>query len=284
MLRSKKFLFVALALMMIASGLLAQNTNNQYNEWSSNAIRKDDQMFRKSLWFRIDLREKQNVPFFSDGNEITRLLIDAVKMGQIRPFKNDSLTSRMSLEEFEENLRIPSDKGDDDFLDDEKFDENDEVWSEGDDKKKAKATIAEDGPDEYLPKQLYVIELKEDLIFDKLRSRMYEDPLAITILIPGEQTAAGIDRELCTFSYKELCEQVFANNPNATWYNPNNSAQSHNLTDAFTLHLWRGTLVKYENPKNGRIVDMYNGGKAALMAAERAIAQLMEYEALLWEE
>ena len=50
------------------------------------------------------------------------------------------------------------------------------------------------------------------------------------------------------------------------------------------MHLWRGTLVKYENPKNGRIVDMYSGGKAALMAAERAIAQLMEYEALLWEE
>lgn len=279
MLKSKKILFVLLALMMVASGLLAQDNNDSYNEWSVNAIRKDDQMFRKSLWFRIDLREKQNVPFFADGNEITRLLIDAVRMGLIRPFKNDSLTTRMTLDEFEANLRVPREE-DDDFLDDEKFEDNDAVWTDGE---TATATVADDA-DEYLPKQLYVIELKEDLIFDKLRSRMYEDPLAITIIIPGEQTAAGIDRELGTFSYKELCDQVFANNPQATWYNPSNSAQSHNLKDAFTLHLWRGTLVKYENPKNGHIIDMYHGGKAALVAAERAIAQLMEYEATLWEE
>ncbi|MGB0521613.1 MAG: gliding motility protein GldN [Flammeovirgaceae bacterium] len=283
MLKSKKFLFVMLALLLIASGLFAQGNNGQYNEWSINAIRKDDQMFRKSLWFRVDMREKQNVPFFAEGNEITRLLIDAVKMGSIRPFKNDSLTQRMSLEEFEERLRIPADKGDDDFLD-EKFEENDEIWTE--DGGKGSSPKAEEGagPDEYLPKQLYVIELKEDLIFDKLRSRMYEDLLAVTIIIPGEQTNAGIDRELCTFSYKELCEQVFANNPNAVWNNPRNAAQSHNLKDAFTLHLWHGTLVKYQSPKNNRIVDMYTGGKAALMAAQRAIAQLMEYEALLWEE
>jgi len=280
MLKSKKFLFVLLALLMVASGLLAQNNDELYNEWSMRQIRKDQQMFRKALWFRIDLREKQNVPFFADGNEITRLLIDAVKAGQIRPFKNDSLTQRMSLDEFEENLRIPVEE-DDDFLKEEKFEENDDVWTE--DGKKAEVAEVETA-DEYLPKQLYVIEMKEDLIFDKLRSRMYEDPLAITIIIPGEQTAAGIDRELCTFSYKELCEKVFKNNPKATWHNPRNSAQSHNLEDAFSLHLWRGTLVKYENPKNGRIIDMYTGGKAALVAAERAIAQLMEYEATLWSE
>lgn len=284
MLKSKKILFVMLALLLIASGLFAQSTEGQYNEWSVNAIRKDDQMFRKALWFRIDMREKQNVPFFADGNEITRLLIDAVKSGHIRPFKNDSLTTRMSLDEFEENLKIPKDDGDDDFIDGEKFDENDDVWTEGDTKSGKPKSVVVNTADEYLPKQLYVIEMKEDLIFDKRRSRMYEDMLAITIIIPGEQTAAGIDRELATFSYKELCEQVFANNPNALWHNPRNSAQSHNLKDAFTMHLWRGTLVKYENPKNGRIVDMYSGGKAALMAAERAIAQLMEYEALLWEE
>ncbi|RZJ61656.1 MAG: gliding motility protein GldN, partial [Hymenobacter sp.] len=39
------------------------------------AIPVSDQMFRKTIWRAIDLREKQNRPMFSDGKEISRVII-----------------------------------------------------------------------------------------------------------------------------------------------------------------------------------------------------------------
>lgn len=279
----KAAILVVFALLTIISGVNAQERTDQYNHWSVNPIRKDDIMFKKSLWFRVDLREKQNVPMFSDNNEITGLLIRAVKAGVVRPFRNDSLHTRLPLEDFYENLKMPGleEEEDPEFADTDEWDKNDEVWKDGD-KSKAKAS-GNIGTDEFLPKQLYVIELKEDLIFDRRRSRMYHDITAISIIIPGDQNPTGVDKVLATFSYKELVEDVFTNNPDAIWYNTSNSAEHRNLADAFSLRLFHGTLVKYENPKNNMIVDMYTGGKAALQASEQAVYKLMEYEANLWE-
>jgi gliding motility associated protien GldN len=274
----KKLVLIVVSTLFVISGLLAQEAEeSRYNEWSTNPIRLDDQMFKKALWFRLDLRQKMNVGFFSDNNELTRVLIEAVKSGQIRPFKSDSLATRMTYAEFLENLRLPTSGGDETAVA-EGFDDNDDVWAEDTPKPKAAA------PAEYLPRQLYLVEIKEDLIFDKRRSRMYHDVLAITIVIPAEQTPTGIEKVVASFSYKELVETVFANNPKAIWYNPQNSAQHHSITDAITLRLFDGILVKYENPKNNMLVDMYNGGKMALAMSQQVLYQLMEYEATLWEE
>ncbi len=49
-----------------------------YNTNSIRPIKNDNQFFRKTLWYIIDLREKQNQPLNARGFEITRLLIDAV--------------------------------------------------------------------------------------------------------------------------------------------------------------------------------------------------------------
>jgi gliding motility associated protien GldN len=254
-----------------------------YNEHSLRPIRKDDIMFKKSLWFRMDMREKMNVSFHIPNSEFSKLLIEAVKNDMIEPFQNDSLTTRMSKEEFLKNLQIPDAAGIDPL--DAEFN-NEDAWDGT--KKPAKVKQA----DEFLPKQLYIIEIREDLIFDRVRSRMYHDIQAITIIIPGEQTPTGIEKELASFSYKELVEKVFkpidpttgkrVENPKAMWYNTQNSAQHLNLADAFDLRLFSAGLVKYENPKNNRVVDMYGEGKRGLIAADQALMKLIEYEALLW--
>ncbi len=277
---TKKVIFIILSALLIASSLLAQEKKEDlYNEWSTSPIRKNDQMFKKSLWFRLDLRQKMNAGLFTDNREITRILIKAVKEGKIRPFTSDSLTTRMEYDEFLENLRLPVPDGEEGVASAEEWDENDDIWK--DDSETEKAAPA---ADEYLPKQLYLLEIKEDLIFDNRRSRMYHDILALTIVIPAEQTATGIEKEIASFSYKELVETVFRNDPDAIWYNMQNSAQHHSIEDAFTLRLFSGILVKYENPKNNTLVDLYKGGRQALIMSEQILHQLMEYEATLWEE
>ncbi|MEM1135486.1 MAG: gliding motility protein GldN [Bacteroidota bacterium] len=263
----------------VQTGLFAQLAKNDvtseslYNPKSINPVRKDDIMFKKSLWFRLDLRTKVNAPLFAQNNEISRILIDAVKNNVITPYKNDSLNTEMAKEEFLTRLKIPLT----DNEEDEDIDWNNEnPWG-------GEEESLELGPDEYLPRQLYVIEMKEDMIFDSKESRMKHDILAFTLVIPAEQTPTGIDKVLASFSYKELVNKLFKNNPNAIWYNPQNAGAHLNLADAFTLRLPDGMLVKYENPKDNRVVDLYGENKRALIESQNAVMQLMEYEALLWE-
>lgn len=278
---------ITLFSLLVAGSLtaFAQETarNEQmYNPHSVRPVRQDQIMFKKSLWLRLDLRQKVNTGMYADGNEITRLLIDAVKSDVIKPYRNDSLATRMSKEEFLDRLSVPVVEEDDAFAAQQDFDQTEEdAW--GDALGEDQEDFEEVGPIEYLPRQLYIVEIKEDLIFDKHESRMKHDIQAVTIIIPAEQTRKGLDVVLGSFSYKELVDKVFTDNPQAIWYNSQNQAKHLNLAHAFDSRLFHGQLVKYENPKNNMIVDLYEGGKRALAESQRIVHSLVEYEALLWE-
>ncbi len=282
---NKKILLLSILISGISIVGFAQEDPyaNQYNEHSVRPIRKDDQMFKKSLWWRMDLRTKQNTPFFANNNEISRLLINAVREGRIEPFTNDSLNTRMSIEDFNEKLRIPQAALDAE-ADFKKFEDENLDWGPGTGGTASKSKKEEKAPisNEYFPRQLYILELKEDLIFDSRRSRMFHDLQVITLMIPAEQTPTGIEKVVCSFSYFELVHKVFKHNPDAIWFNPQNSSQHRNLTDAFELGLHGKYLVKYENPRDSYIVDIYGANKRSLQMSEQAVYRLMEYEATLW--
>jgi len=252
---------------------------NQYNPHSVRPIRKADQMFKKTLWYRMDLRTRRNEPFYARNNEITKLMIDAVRAGKIEPFQNDSLENRLSIEEFNERLRIPQAElelaMESDNWDKENMEED---WDEESIAKKEQKEL----PEEYFPRQLYILELKQDWIFDSRRSRQYDDLTTVTMILPGEITPTGLDKVIASFSYRELVEKVFRYNPNAIWFNPQNSAQHRNLADAFDLGLYGKYLVKYENPRDATIIDIYGNNKNSLIKSEEAVYKLFEYEAVLW--
>jgi len=57
-------------------------------------IYENDIMYRTSVWRTINLREKQNQPFFSSQNEITQVIMDGVKNDKLQPyFYNEDPTS-----------------------------------------------------------------------------------------------------------------------------------------------------------------------------------------------
>ena len=63
----KKFvLFIVGALLMVfVVPVKAQESSNDgYNPNSVYPIHEDNIMFKKRVWRRMDLREKQNIPFF----------------------------------------------------------------------------------------------------------------------------------------------------------------------------------------------------------------------------
>ena len=288
---------------------------------SHRPIPPSDQMFRKSIWRQVDLREKQNKPMFSEGKEISRVITDAVKRGELQAYKNDSLTSTYSPQEVSANMSYAD--AEVKLSDAEKaagFSEkdlgggSDDGWGAA---PKPKATVkkvpkldaagkpmkdrkgkvimvnapvaatvavAKPAGNEYRPKDIYEMEIKEDMIFDKKRSRMYHDIKSITLLVPSTlaMNTSGIEKPIGTFKYSDLVKVFRANPQNAIWFNAENDAQHKNLADAFELWLFNSYITKVSNPGDSRLDDIYGGAQQGILAAQQTAADLIEYEYNLW--
>src|SRR5690606_29002332 len=194
-----------------------EEMEEQYNPNSINPIPKYEHHYKRRVWRTIDLNEKQNKGFFSNNGEITRLILDAVKSGEITDiFESDSLTTKISKEQFMGRLvqsqgmqYEPWDPSRSYFTDEiatyngknfrvlfDNSGRNPETspdeWAE----------TSEGKAIEYLPRDINILRLVEDVIFDKRRSRLYYDIQALQIIVPGSKTTTQVDEELGWFKYK----------------------------------------------------------------------------------
>ncbi|MGK7392963.1 MAG: gliding motility protein GldN [Candidatus Cyclobacteriaceae bacterium M3_2C_046] len=268
---------------------LAQESPSGYNPNSIRPVHQDYMMYKRRVWRRMDLREKQNKPFFAKGNEITKIIIDAVKDGRLYPYKSDSLTERMSKEQFLENLQTPDSEV---ALSEEEKEmgfgqDTGSGWGEdnggggawGDSNQSAGPAVTY-----FLPMEVTLMNIVEDVYFDRIRSRQYYDIQSIELVLPPDKIPTGLERKVGTFRYKDVAE-LFRNMPDeAIWFNPQNGAQHRNLADAFLLRLFNSRIFKVSNTEDLQIVDIYGGDpKKGLYASQEMEHKLMEYEHDLWE-
>ncbi|SES77723.1 type IX secretion system ring subunit PorN/GldN [Hymenobacter actinosclerus] len=285
-----KFLsFAALAAGLSLS--VAASAQEQATTASSNGsyrpIPNSDIMFRKTIWRAIDLREKQNKPMFSEGREISGIIMDAVKRGELQAYTNDSLTTTLSAAEMMSKMSYQEAAAG--LSDEEKAagfsNEATDDWG-APVKKGSKAAAAPAAPASYAyrPKEIYQMELKEDMIFDKKRSRMYHDIKSLTLLVPSTLSGntSGIERPIGSFKYSDLVRVFRANPDKAIWFNPQNDAQHKNLADAFELWLFNSYIVKVSNPTDSRLDEIYGSQQQGILASQQAAADLIEYEYNLW--
>jgi gliding motility associated protien GldN len=237
--------------------------------------RNADQMYKKTIVRALDLRERQNKPLFAKNREITGILIEAIEKGNIKAYKNDSLSSELSIDEFKQRMAMPSTEP---VITDP--DELRMMYPDDWEERLAK------GPqiDYYFPKDLYQLEIRENLIFDKQRSRMVFEIEAITIYIPADHPAniKGIQEPIASFNYKDV-QKLLSENPNAVWYNEQNDAQHKNLADAFELRLFSFYIIKVSNADDAYLTDIYRDQYKGLMASQWVAYELMEFEHHLWE-
>ena len=271
--------------MMLSYGAVAQQVSTtQSSNPSARPIPESDVLFKKTVWRKIDLREKQNRPLFSENREITKVLIDAVKSGELVAYKTDSVNVPLTREEFLANMTGKDMGG---GLTEEEIaagfgqeEEDDDAWGAA-----LGTTATQDAApvsNEYFAKQLYLLELKENVVFDKKRSRMYHDIQTISIKVPSTLNPLGFEQTVGSFKMSDLVK-VFRNNPEtAIWYNAQNDAQHKNLADAFDLWLFSSYITKISNPNDRALGDIYGGGKKGLLAAQEALEALIEYEYSLW--
>ena len=301
----KHILLVGICVMSF--GAWAQETSLNPNPNSAHPIDEADIQYRAQIWRRMDLNEKINQPFFAENNQISKFLIDGVKAGLLTPFSNDSLNTKLSLEQFLDRLKLKG-KLENGGLTAEEIaagfggdakpaaepatgDGADDGWgTKKAETSKAEKPAADDfdkspivaGVEYYIPKQLSILEIKEDAIIDRKRSRLYFDIQAITLKIPASQSDAGLEDIVASFRFKDVYK-FFKSNPNCIWFNSTNEMQHRNMADAFDLRFFSARIIKKGNAANKDIFDQFGDGKEALKKSQKLEQQLQDKEAEMWE-
>lgn len=234
-----------------------------YDPLSVRKIHISDIMYKMQVWRTLDLREKCNQPLFAKDNQITKAIIDEVYAGRLIAYAKDSLTKILTIDEFKEKVIDPASA---------------QVDADGN-------PIPNTGQP-FMPSQLYVLKFRENLVFDKQRSRFYYDIQTITLFVPAEfNTLKGTETEVASFKYKDLV-RVFRNMPTAKWYNSQNRAEDKKVADAMDLRLFCSRIIKVSNPKDAMIEDMseYNtSDKSILIASQKYEYDLVAKENEVWD-
>ena len=278
-------LFVCFALFNIESSS-AQEKSDGYNQNSVYPVNEAYKMFKKTVWRRIDLEEKQNAPFFSRNGELSTIIINAVKGGLLFPYTNDSCNTRMSKETFLENMKFEEEGG---GLTQEEIDmgfgadtDDDFFGGGGDEGEKPEEEISDSN--EFATRDFSIAEMKEEVYFDRMRSRIYYDIQSITIFLPADKNPALFEKPLASFKYKDLVKLWRSMPDEAIWYNAQNMAEHRNMADAFNLRLFGSNLTKIANPRDDRIVDIYTKSRRdAILASKQLEYDMLEFENELWE-
>ena len=301
----KPFKVIVFILAVLASNLYAQvDIEALPTKNSTLKIPVYEQLYKVRVWRDMDLKEKQNKGFFARGNEISRVLIDAIKTGEIsKVYENDSLSDKSAydkvgfLQKFELNpstAYTPWDASTNYYA-------GDFAEYKG---KKYEAIDASNAlpPDDtrndigdywqvtrkgdarsFEPADIYNMQIVEDVIFDRRRSRLYYDVIAIQLL--GWDETGGAFKPLGWIKYSDA-ERVFRAHPEKSiWFNRQNTAQNRNFADAFLLRLFHATIYRVENPDNEDLAQIYGADKyhEAVLAREWEEMKLMEKEHNLWE-
>jgi gliding motility associated protien GldN len=239
-------------------------------------------MFKKTVWRRMNLTQRQNRPFFSKNGEITKLLIEAVDKGLLTPYRTDSCVNFMPDITFNSNISIET--GDNPFVGGGFAgggfgDEDQEEQSEED-----------QGPQtQRIPASVFtVLYLREELIFDRNRSRMYPYIRAITLALPADAGTTynpqAFEKKLAHFRYDDVIDLFKTEYKDiAIYYNNQNQATHVNMADAFELRLFNAPITRISNSEGTDIRQEYDDPFQQLIIQQKYENDLMEYESELWE-
>lgn len=288
----KKFVCVLCLFLVMScvsvSNIFAQEDNG-YNELSVRPVHEAYIMWKKTFWRLMDLREKQNLPFFSRNSELPKVIIDAVQKGLLIPYNSDSVkdSNIMSKEEFMTRVQQETFEEEDPFGGGGGDPFADPFGGGGGDPFGGGSSEPAEPEVLLIPaREFTTLEIKEDVYFDRMRSRIYYDIQSITIFLPGTSAynPAGFLKQVASFRYKDLAELFLSMPDEAIWYNAQNVQNHLNLTDAFNLRLFASHIVKFANPNDERVSEIYSKSeREGILASQRLEYDFVDFENELWE-
>jgi gliding motility associated protien GldN len=230
--------------------------------YSVKRIREDDKMYQISVWRRIDLREKYNMPLYGSGdtkeNGIINNIYNGVKENALEVFADENFTKPLSIAEFDSTF-----------------------WKT-------------DFRDSIFVKQLFFLDFKEDFVFDRQHSQFKFDIKYIQLVMPAETNAdpnsgVGFQKTIGFIRYKDFVN-YFKTHADARWINFQNISKSLTYNEAFESRLFRSVVTRYTNDSEALVIDLVNKNTPAdrrkMQAYLDALAfeyKLLEFENSVWE-
>ncbi len=243
-------------------------------------LREADVFWAKRIHRVIDTRQKQNMCMQWPKNPFSLILYNAVLDGKLIPYRDDSLASSMTIEEF---AAVGSDTTYSDKIIDPEEDPDAE-WN------KTIDTV----PIKLDPMRDFIrYRIVEDWIFDKKESRMYVRIIAIAPLYDKRMNGikSGEFVELCYLKYHRDENDPDQNDVreilvNMEVFNRSNDAARITFDDWFEQRMFDSYIVKESNQVDLDIKYMEefrDNGLAALLESERIKQELFEREHDVWE-
>lgn len=268
----KRLGYVLLFGLIGITGVYAQDSNRKPE------VDEKYKMFNKTMVRRMDLEEKQNKPFFSKNGELSRILLQAMANGDLKVYASDSTNKVMPDSTLQKMLAFT--------ITEQRPSNPNDLYS----------PLVDTEVTTPIPANLFtVVYIKEDVIFDRNRSRMYWYIRTLTLTVPGKPEYVnqyGITGEMSNylhFNYDEVVEVLRSEKyrDKAIWYNGQNIAAHRNMSDAFELRLFSAPIIKVSNQDDLDIRQIYAQeiGKdpmKALLIQQQMDFDLADYEAQLW--
>ena len=297
------------------SGCFAQDTISNPN--SIERIPYYEQLYRFRVNRVIDLAEKQNAGFASRKSSISKLIIDLLSEGKLHTYGSNigdpadfketmPDTTALSMGDNFVKSQTQGDwsatrdylAGDMVIFQGNAFRvRNNVTGAASNPTPQSSPALYEDlGPMKVTlaPANIVGLELIEDVIFDKRRSRLYYDILAFGVVLEDANSLEKLQYRFY-ISYKELMKEIsklahstdLNERQRVVWQNRYNPSEGKNFGDAFKLRLFHGVIKKVENPDDDTIQQIFaNNGRSyseSVFARWEQEMVLMEKEHNLWE-
>jgi hypothetical protein len=298
-----KMKFVSIFLLSIGlAGFATAQQDTVYNPNSTERIPYYEQLYRFRVERIVDLNEKQNAGFKSSQSDVAAFLIKSIQNGTLTAYDDSIKNVRPAAEILVSNQAIteaPYDPNKSYFSSETASYNGKNYQSTRNDNKGNLPTDTQwwelsGSQTEYFTKdQIVAITIIEDVIFDKRRSRLYYDILAIGL--QAQKSGSTDINPIAYVQYKDFHNLVektshskdWKEREKVLWRNRYNPSENRTFTDAFKLRLFHGVIVKVENPNDRTIEQIYtlNGrsyGESVFARWEEEM-RMMEKEHNLWE-
>ncbi len=263
----------------VLNGVFTQNHVPSKKPIPYQYLREADVMWAKTIWRKIQLKEKINFPLYYPENPIGKrmsfmsLLMWAIQNQGLHAYDEDTQTGNefaieMTMNDIQEKLGARK---------------TTQTITDVETGEEIEQTVEEEGrPDEV--KELLI---KEVWFFDKQRSVMEVRIIGICpirIFIRKEDEEAGVENPEVQMAkvfwvYYPEARKILANH---FAFNPQSDVQSRTFDELFLSRMFSSYIVQESNAYDNRPISSYTIGLESMLEAERIKESIFNYEQDLW--